>query len=263
MHDCQSNCRAGPALERGRPIILCALRRRIPRLKEIARFEIEMRERRTGANIADVPRALCSQHGHISLATTALNVSPRCYTWLIDMLLDARPLMRVSSARSRLLCSSVYMSEGASLSSPLHAMPSSSAYVLSQQPSRNLTKSTCSTESNGMRTINMTATSSIDNDDRSRSSKTPPKSNKGGCTGSIWFTRARCGGGGSTCGGGVGGGLYSPHMQARPMPLASGPKSKVGGGMQRTTLANAVRWAIRRPTYLFARVYECMSAKRI
>ena len=234
MRTTVNNCSAGPALERGRPISPFSLRRRIPRLKETTRFEIEMRERRPARTLQTCLER-CAHSTGTSLATTALNVSPRCYTWLIDMLLDARPLMRASSARSRLLCSSVYMSEGASLSSPLHAMPSSSAYVLSQQPSRNLTKSTCSTESNGTRTINMTATSSCDNDDRSRSSKTPPKSNKGGCTGSIWFTSARCGGGGSTCGGGVGGGLSSPHIRRAQCRSASGPKAKVGGGMQRTT----------------------------
>lgn len=179
------------------------------------------------------------------------------------MLLDARPLMRASSARSRLLCSSVYMSEGASLSSPLHAMPSSSAYVLSQQPSRNLTKSICSTESNGMRTINMTAASSNDNE-------TPPKSNKEGCTGPIWFTSAGCGGGGSTCGGGgVGGGLlYSPpHMQASPMPLASGPKNQSLGAQAADALRGRRVVLVVAPTtgdetYIFAHAYECMSALR-
>ena len=132
------------------------------------------------------------------------------------MLLDARPLMRASSARSRRLCSSVYISEGASLSSPLHAVPSSSAYVLSQQPSRNLTTSICSTESTGKRKINRTAASSKDND-RNSSSKGEA------CTSSIWFTSAWCGGGAG--GGLLGPTLYPPHMErCGPVPIAS-PKS--------------------------------------
>ena len=62
-------CSAGPALERGRSIILCALRRRIPRLKEITRFELD--------NEREDPREHCVHGTSSAVLTARAHLSPQ------------------------------------------------------------------------------------------------------------------------------------------------------------------------------------------